>query len=63
MGKLVFGMMQSLDGYIAGAGAARNCRRPAMSSIAISTTRSVRISPVIGRHFVSSALNPSVRTR
>ena len=39
MAKLVFGMMQSLDGYVDGR-AARNCRCPAPRSIATSTTRS-----------------------
>jgi dihydrofolate reductase len=29
MAKLIFGMKQSLDGYIAGVAGGRNCRRPA----------------------------------
>ena len=53
MGKLVFGMMQSLDGYVAApAGLDRtatsrasragwNCRRPEIRSIVISTITSV----------------------
>ena len=52
MGKLVFGMMQSLDGYVAGgAGLDRmatslasragwNCRRPVFRSVVISTITS-----------------------
>ena len=52
MGKLVFGMMQSLDGYVAGVAggpgsdgyvaglAGWNCRRPVFRSVVISTITS-----------------------
>ena len=35
MGKLVFGMMQSLDGYIAGVDGSWSCRHRALRSFAI----------------------------
>jgi len=41
MGKLVFAMMQSLDGYVAGVDGGRNCRHRAMRCIVISTIMSI----------------------
>lgn len=37
MGKLVYGMMQSLDGYVAGVAGGPQLPRPGDSSTAIST--------------------------